>query len=235
MAKDKVSDESDLNNNDKLANINEYKAKILKGPDQGTQENIAGTLILPEEKYISMIRENIIFLHSIDLEKSILDEFIKDAISYDIKIQQENPGAIYFLWEDNQDKRIIWQVASKIYFDFCHKQNAAWAYEIIDLLLQRKIPTEIVRFYAETRNWWASELLIIQNTYKSHKEHTSVLPRFMVEMCKELDALWSANVGEAISICLLESDDDTTVQEMQSYFEENWTLSNFWEEKSEEY
>ena len=97
---------------------------------------------------------------------------IRETIHY----ENNTPlGSVYFIGPDDKKARMKRTLASIMFFDECKKQNAFGHYSICRLLLGRKLPEDLIKFYVETGNGGNLELQIIANKYDI-KVNTDVMP-----------------------------------------------------------
>ena len=90
---------------------------------------------------------------------------IRKAINRDNDMVVNHQGAIYFLGDYSRKERIKQNLASNIYYDECAKLGAFGCYEIYNLILNKKLPKDIVKFFVETKNGGGTELNIIALVY----------------------------------------------------------------------
>lgn len=90
---------------------------------------------------------------------------IRKAISYDNNMVANHQGALYFITKKERKERIKQNLASNVFYDYCHSLDCFGYYEILRLLLETKIPKDIVKFLVETGNGGSTELDVIALQY----------------------------------------------------------------------
>lgn len=83
-----------------------------------------------------------------------------------IKFENSTPnGTVYFLGNMSRKDRIKQNLASKMFYDECHKLDAYGCFEIYKVLLEKKISPKVVKFFVDTKNGGSTELDIISAIY----------------------------------------------------------------------
>jgi hypothetical protein len=100
---------------------------------------------------------------------------IRKAIEHDNNMVANHKGAIYFLGMENRKERIKQNLASNLFYEECKKSGAYGCFEIYRLLLEKKIPKDIVEFYVKTKNGGYTELQIIALQYGIKRDNFVVL------------------------------------------------------------
>ena len=77
---------------------------------------------------------------------------IKGAISHDNMMVDDYPGSVYFDDNKSRKERIIKRLAALVYYDTCAKLGASKSHEIDELLLAKKVPGDVIKFFTETGN-----------------------------------------------------------------------------------
>ena len=97
----------------------------------------------------------------------IIIEQIKRAISEDNEMVEKYPNkeVFYFCGDKSRKERILKELSSIVFYDYCHIFNAYGCYEILKLLLNKQIPNDIVKFYIENGNGGSAEIDVIALQY----------------------------------------------------------------------
>lgn len=115
-------------------------------------------------------------------------EQIKRAISRDNEMVEKYPEkeVFYFCGDRNKKERIIKNLSSIIFYDYCHIFNAYGCYEILRTLLKKQIPNDIVKFYIENDNGGSAEIDVIALQYGICKSSLETLQEVYEDYIKTI-------------------------------------------------
>jgi len=96
---------------------------------------------------------------------STKEQFVK-SVDYVLDMKQK-PWTVYCLGNENaSDLELITnQLAIYNFYDFCHKNEAFWSFDILKLLLEKKIPSDLVNNFIVAGSWWSQQHIIIKHIY----------------------------------------------------------------------
>lgn len=100
---------------------------------------------------------------------------MKKALSHDNDMLIKYPTALYFLGSETKRERVLRELSSNIFYEFCKFLNVYGCYDIYEVLLNKQIPNDIVEFYVNTGNGGSYELDIIFQKYGIGKQRHNSL------------------------------------------------------------